>query len=83
MDGFIGDMPVKIMLRELRTARGLSQNALARELGMSLNNIQKMEYQKAKSIPLETIEMICIALKCEVGELLTIVANSEMEDSRG
>ncbi|NJR61233.1 MAG: helix-turn-helix domain-containing protein [Cyanobacteria bacterium CRU_2_1] len=72
-------MPVKIMLKELRSAKGLSQNALARELEMSVNNIQKMEYQKAKSIPLETIERLCQVFNCEVGELLKIVPASEME----
>ena len=71
-------MPVKIMLRELRAAKGLSQNALARELKMSLNNIQKMEYQKAKSIPLDTIERICKVLGCDVGDLLKVVSESEM-----
>jgi putative transcriptional regulator len=74
-------MPVKIMLKELRSAKGLSQNALARELGMSVNNIQKMEYQKAKSIPLETIERLCQVFNCEVGELLKVVPASEMESS--
>lgn len=79
MGGVIEGMPVKIMLKELRSAKGLSQNALARELEMSVNNIQKMEYQKAKSIPLETIERLCQVFNCEVGELLKIVPASEME----
>ncbi|MFB2772082.1 helix-turn-helix domain-containing protein [Pelatocladus sp. BLCC-F211] len=66
-------MPVKIKLKQLREDKGLSQNALARQLEMSLANIQKIEYGKAKSIPLDTLEKICLALDCEIGDLLVIV----------
>lgn len=70
-------MPVEIKLKELRGAKGLSQNALARELGMSLNNIQKIEYNKVKSIPLDTLEKLCLTLDCEIGELLVLVRGDE------
>jgi putative transcriptional regulator len=66
-------MPVKIRLKEMREAKGLSQNALARALEMSLANIQKMEYNKAKSIPLDTLERLCLTLDCEIGDLLILV----------
>ena len=66
-------MPVKIRLKELREAKGFSQNALARALEMSLANIQKMEYNKAKSIPLDTLERLCLTLDCEIGDLLILV----------
>jgi putative transcriptional regulator len=68
-------MPVKVRLKELRNAKGLSQNALARHMEMSLANVQKIEYQKAKSIPLDTLERFCGILGCEVGDLLVIVRN--------
>jgi putative transcriptional regulator len=63
-------MPVIVRLKEMRNARGLSQNALARALEMSLGNIQKIEYNKAKSIPLDTLDNMCRILDCEVGDLL-------------
>ncbi len=66
-------MPVQVKLKELREVKGLSQNALARELEMSLANVQKIEYGKAKSIPLDTLERICITLDCEIGDLLVLV----------
>lgn len=66
-------MPVKIKLKELRNAKQISQNELARILEMSLANIQKIEYNKAKSIPLDTLERLCLALECQVGDLLVIV----------
>lgn len=68
-------MTVKIKLKELRKAKGLSQNGLARRLEMSLANVQKIEYNKVKSIPLDTLENICLALDCQVGDLLVLVSN--------
>ncbi|BAY42182.1 transcriptional regulator (plasmid) [Nostoc sp. NIES-2111] len=70
-------MAVEIKLKEIRTARGISQNELARRLEMSLANVQKIEYGKAKSIPLDTLDKLCGILECEVGELLVRVLDSE------
>ena len=64
---------MEIRLKQLREAKQLSQNALARQLEMSLNNVQKIEYGKVKSIPLDTLERLCSALECEIGDLLVIV----------
>jgi putative transcriptional regulator len=66
-------MPVEVRLKQLREAKGLSQNALARHLEMSLANIQKIEYGKAKSIPLDTLEKLCVTLDCQIGDLLVLV----------
>lgn len=68
-------MPVIVKLKELRKKKNISQNELARRLEMSLPNIQKIEYNKAKSIPFDTLEAICTILECEVGELLVLVKN--------
>lgn len=70
-------MAVEIKLKEIRGARGISQNELARRLEMSLANVQKIEYGKAKSIPLDTLDKLCGILECEVGELLVRVPDSE------
>jgi putative transcriptional regulator len=44
---------------------------------MSLANVQKIEYGKAKSIPLDTLDKLCQILECEVGELLVRVPNND------
>ncbi|MBS3029581.1 MAG: helix-turn-helix domain-containing protein [Dolichospermum sp. DET50] len=66
-------MTVIIRLKELRKNKDISQNELARLLEMSLANVQKIEYNKAKSIPLDTLERLCRVLGCQVGELLVLV----------
>ena len=63
-------MPVEVRLKEIRSERRISQNELARRLEMSLANVQKIEYGKAKSIPLATLDKLCQILECEVGDLL-------------
>lgn len=64
---------MEVRLKELRERKGLSQNGLARALEMSLANVQKIEYGKAKAIPLDTLEKLCLILDCEVGDLLVLV----------
>ncbi len=70
-------MAVKIALKQIRTARGLSQNGLAQAMGMTLQNVQKIEYGKAKSIPLDTLDKLCTVLNCDVGDLLVRVPDVE------
>jgi len=70
-------MAVIVQLKELRLRKEISQNELARRLEMSLANVQKIEHNKAKSIPLDTIDRLCEVLECEVGELLVRVPDAE------
>ncbi|BAZ18949.1 transcriptional regulator (plasmid) [Calothrix sp. NIES-4071] len=68
-------MAIEIRLKQMREAKGISQNALARELGMSLTNIQKIERGAAKSVPLDTLDNFCRVLECKVCDLLVQVDN--------
>lgn len=68
-------MTVKIRLKEVRLSRQLSQNKLAQLVGMTLQNVQRIEYGDAKSIPLETLDKLCHALHCQPGDLLVWFPN--------
>ena len=61
---------MKIVLQEVRKSRGLSQNELARAIEVSPQHIQKIEYNRVKSIPLDTLNRLCTALNCNPGDLL-------------
>ncbi|NJM68149.1 MAG: helix-turn-helix domain-containing protein [Acaryochloris sp. RU_4_1] len=74
-------MTVKILLKELRTARNLSQNKLARLLDMSPQNVQRIEYGEAKAIPLETLDKLCSVLDCQPGDILVWVDDDGDKDS--
>lgn len=73
---------MKVLLKEMRTKRGLSQNELARKIEMSLNAIQHIEY-KAKAIQLDTLSKLCEVLDCQPGDLLVWVPddNGKQETS--
>ncbi|OWY63723.1 hypothetical protein B7486_51440 [cyanobacterium TDX16] len=69
-------MPVKVLLKEMRIKRGLSQNELARKVEMSLNAIQHIEY-KARAIQLDTLAKLCEALDCQPGDILVYMPNDD------
>lgn len=50
--------------------RGISQNELARKLGMSPTGVQRYEWGEVKSIPFEVLEKFCEALDCKPSDLL-------------
>ena len=72
-------MTVKITLKQVREARNLSQNKLAQLIGMTLQNVQRIEYGDAKSIPLDTLDKLCEALDCQTGDLLVRVPDNDEE----
>ena len=63
-------MPVKVLLQEVRESKGLSQNDLARMTVMSLQNIQKIEQGRAKSVTFKAMSKFCQVLECQPGDLL-------------
>lgn len=63
-------MPVKVLLQEVRQSRNLSQNDLARLTNMSLQNIQKMEQGRSKSLTFKALAILCQVLKCQPKDLL-------------
>lgn len=67
---------MKVLLKEMRTKRGLSQNELARKIEMSLNAIQHIEY-KARAIQLDTLDKLCEVLDCQPGDLLIWVPRDQ------
>jgi len=68
-------MTVKILLKQIREERRLSQNKLAQLMEMSLQNMQRIEYGDAKSIPLATLDKLCGVLNCQPGDLLIRVTD--------
>ena len=61
---------MKVLLKEVRKARGLSQNKLAQKIGTTLQNIQKIEYGNTKGIQYDVLSKLCKVLDCQPGDLL-------------
>lgn len=63
-------MSIKINLKGIREIRNLSQFELAKLLGMSPQNIQKLEQGRAKGIQFDTLDKLCNVLSCEIKDLI-------------
>ncbi|MEV1131677.1 helix-turn-helix domain-containing protein [Agromyces sp. NPDC049794] len=59
-------------LDELLEARGLTLTRLSELVGVSVVNLSILKNDRARAIRFSTLQAICEALDCEVGELLVI-----------
>ena len=57
-------------LDELLEARGMTLTRLSELVGVSIVNLSVLKNDRARAIRFSTLQAICDALDCEVGELL-------------
>lgn len=57
-------------LDELLAERGMTLTRLSELVGVSIVNLSILKNDRAKAIRYSTLDAICAALDCEVGELL-------------
>ena len=57
-------------LDELLAERGMTLTRLSELVGVSVVNLSVLKNDRAKAIRYSTLSAICVALECEVGELL-------------
>lgn len=74
-------MTVKLMLAEVRTQRGMTQEELAQAMKMSLGGIQYLEY-KAAALKFELLDQLCEVLNCEPGDLIKRFDDEIQEEGR-
>jgi|GEM_PF-551834 len=74
-------MAVKLMLAQVRTHRGMTQEELAQAMDMSLGGIQYLEYS-AKTIKLDLLDQLCGVLVCEPGDLLKRIEDETEDEAR-
>jgi putative transcriptional regulator len=59
-------------LDELLEQRGMTLTRLSELVGVSIVNLSVLKNDRARAIRFSTLRAICIALDCEVGELLVL-----------
>lgn len=66
------DEPNEIHCRldELLAERGLTLTRLAELVGVSVVNLSVLKNDRARAIRFSTLQAVCTALDCEVGDLL-------------
>ncbi len=63
---------MKIMLSQMLDQKGVSQNQLSKDTGISINTLRNLNHNRTTRISFDTLEKICDRLDCGVGDILTI-----------
>ena len=68
-----GPTGIHCRLDELLAERGMTLTRLSELVGLSIVNLSVLKNDRARAIRFSTLQSICAALDCEVGELLVAV----------
>lgn len=74
------DGRVHCRLDTLLAERGMTLTRLAEVVGVSVVNLSVLKNDRARAIRFSTLQAICTALSCDVGDLLTVGAPGSGRD---
>lgn len=74
-------MPIIVNLDVMLAKRKMQLTELSDRMGITLSNLSILKTGKAKAIRFSTLEMICVILECQPGDILEFVPGRE--DKRG
>ena len=63
---------MKIMLNQMLEQKGISQNQLSKDTGISINTLRNLNHNRTSRISFDTLEKICNHLDCGVGDILSL-----------
>lgn len=63
---------MKIMLSQLLDQKGISQNRLSKDTGISVSTLRNLCHSRTTRINFDILEKICRTLGCNVGDVLSI-----------
>jgi putative transcriptional regulator len=70
-------MPIIIRLDRVLADRKISQNTLAKEIGLAPMNVSRIKTGNIKALRLETLERLCETLQCQPGDLLEYMTEED------
>ena len=68
---------VVINLDVMMAKRKMSLNELSEKVGITIANLSVLKNNKAKAIRFSTLDAICRALDCQVGDIMEFVPDKE------
>lgn len=68
---------IVIHLDVMMAKRKMSLNELSEKVGITLANLSILKNNKAKAIRFSTLDAICRALDCQVGDIIEFVPDEE------
>ncbi|EOT26638.1 hypothetical protein C805_00739 [Eubacterium sp. 14-2] len=63
---------MKIMLSEILDRKGISQNKMAKDTGISITTLRNLNHNRTTRISFDILEKICIYLDCGVEDILGV-----------
>lgn len=66
---------MKIMLNQLLDNKGISQNQMAKDTGISVATLRNLNHNRTARISFDILEKICIYLDCGVEDILYVERN--------
>ncbi|MCI9144603.1 MAG: helix-turn-helix transcriptional regulator [Lachnospiraceae bacterium] len=63
---------MKIMLSQLLDDKGISQNQMAKDTGISVTTLRNLNHNKTTRISFDILEKICVYLDCGVEDILFV-----------
>ncbi|MBR5446549.1 MAG: helix-turn-helix transcriptional regulator [Clostridia bacterium] len=71
---------IVINLDVMMAKRKMSLNELSEKVGITLANLSILKNNKAKAVRFSTLDAICKALNCSVGDIIEYVPGGETEE---
>ena len=63
---------MKIMLNQVLEDKGMSQNKMAKDTGISVTTLRNLNHNRTTQISFDILEKICIYLDCSVEDILCL-----------
>lgn len=76
-------MAIRVHLDRLLLQRRMTLTELAEHVGISLTNLSILKTGKARAIRFSTLSLLCEALRCQPGELLSWEEDPRSQGSVG
>ena len=69
---------IDCQLRILMAQKNIKQNKVSADTGIRLETINKFYNNKAKHLPVDVIEKLCIYFHCDVGDLFKLSSDTKI-----
>ena len=76
-------MAIRVNLSRILGEKRVKAAELSRRTGISKYALHKLYYEKNKGIEFATLDKLCRALGCSVGELLEYIPDEDASSNRG
>lgn len=63
---------MKVMLNQMLDTKGISQNQMAKDTGISISTLRNLNHNRTTRISFDILEKICTYLDCSIPDILVL-----------